>query len=120
MTVLALLPIISFRVRHERTERSATADRTEATLANEPTEKADKHDPIEPTDRTEPTEAIDKIEPREPMHKTELSDLIDNSELEPLDRERRLQLAANLLCRLDAGYEDVRRIMEDSRQRGGP
>jgi hypothetical protein len=75
------LPSISFRVRHERTERSATADRTEATLANEPTEKADKDDPIEPIERTDPTEAIDRIEPREPIHKTEFSDLIDSNEL---------------------------------------
>jgi hypothetical protein len=75
------LPIIPFRVRHDRTERSAAADRTEATLAKEPTEKADKNDPIEPIDRTDPTEPIDRIEPREPTHKIEFSDLIDSFEL---------------------------------------
>jgi hypothetical protein len=78
--VLPLL-IISLRVRHESIERSATADRTEATLANEPTEKADKNDPMEPIERTDPTEAIDRIEPREPIHKIEFSDLIDSNEL---------------------------------------
>ena len=75
------VPIISFRVRHDRTERSAAAERTEATLANEPTEKADKNDPIEPIERTDPTEAIDRIEPREPIHKIEFSDLIDSNDL---------------------------------------
>lgn len=54
---------IAFRARHDRNERSATAERTEATLANEPTENADRKDPADPIESIDPTEAIDRTDP---------------------------------------------------------
>jgi hypothetical protein len=68
------------QVRHDITERSQAADRTDPKLANEPMENADSAEPIEAIDSTDPTDPMDRIEPREPIDRIESCDLNDNSE----------------------------------------
>jgi hypothetical protein len=68
------------RERCDISERSASEDRIDATLANDPIESTEQAEPIDPTDSTDPTDPIDRIDPREPMLRIESCERNDHSE----------------------------------------